>query len=106
MLYRFSQAVIFASWVTIIVMNHRLITISFALALLASALPLQSLAVSDQKHPDVLAVKVRVSANGTFELRDLYGVRVSPTIKSEVIEARDRKYGYGGETIVVMLPGW
>ena len=105
MLYRFWQAAIFASWVTIIAMNRRLPTISLALALLASALPLQALAVSDQKHPDVLAVKVRVSANGTFDIRDLYGVKVSPTIKSVVIEARDRKYGYGGKTIVVMLPG-
>lgn len=37
--------------------------------------------------------------------RDLYGVKIAPAIKSVVIEARDKKYGYGGETVVVMLPG-
>jgi hypothetical protein len=37
--------------------------------------------------------------------RDLYGVKVPPGIKLVVIEARDQKYGYGGKTLEVVLPG-
>jgi hypothetical protein len=37
--------------------------------------------------------------------RDMYGAKIPPGIKSVVIEARDQKYGYGGKTIVVALPG-
>jgi hypothetical protein len=37
--------------------------------------------------------------------RDLYGVSIPPTIKTVVVQARDRKYGYGGRTVEVILPG-
>jgi hypothetical protein len=37
--------------------------------------------------------------------RDLYGVTIPTDIKTVVIQARDRKYGYGGKTIEVALPG-
>ncbi|MEO7338541.1 MAG: hypothetical protein ABIV63_18355 [Caldimonas sp.] len=37
--------------------------------------------------------------------RDMYGVKVPVGITSVVIEARDQKYGYGGKTVVVVLPG-
>lgn len=37
--------------------------------------------------------------------RDLYGVTIPPGVRSVVIQARDRKYGYGGRTVEVALPG-
>lgn len=37
--------------------------------------------------------------------RDLYGVTIPAGIKSVIIQARDRKYGYGGNTLQVTLPG-
>lgn len=37
--------------------------------------------------------------------RDIYGVKVPPGIKSVLVEARDQKFGYGGKTIEVKLPG-
>lgn len=37
--------------------------------------------------------------------RDLYGVRIPPDVRVVVMQARDRKYGYGGKTIEVALPG-
>lgn len=37
--------------------------------------------------------------------RDLYGVKIPPGIRRVVIQARDQKYGYGGKTIEVALPG-
>ncbi|MDP2265318.1 MAG: hypothetical protein Q8J70_02075 [Thiobacillus sp.] len=37
--------------------------------------------------------------------RDLYGVTIPPGINSVVIQARDKKYGYGGKTLHVTLPG-
>lgn len=37
--------------------------------------------------------------------RDLYGVRVPPGIRSVRIDARDQRYGYGGKSIEVALPG-
>lgn len=37
--------------------------------------------------------------------RDLYGVTIPLDVKFVVIQARDQKYGYGGKTLKVSLPG-
>lgn len=37
--------------------------------------------------------------------RDLYGVKIPPGVRSVVVQARDQKYGYGGKTMQVELPG-
>jgi hypothetical protein len=37
--------------------------------------------------------------------RDLYGVKVPAGVRSVIIEARDQKFGYGGKTVEVRLPG-
>jgi hypothetical protein len=37
--------------------------------------------------------------------RDLYGVSIAPGVKRVVIQARDQRYGYGGKTLELVLPG-
>lgn len=37
--------------------------------------------------------------------RDLYGVHIPAGIRSVTIQARDQKFGYGGKTVNVPLPG-
>lgn len=37
--------------------------------------------------------------------RDLYGVRVPRGVRNVVVHARDQKFGYGGRTVELMLPG-
>lgn len=37
--------------------------------------------------------------------RDLHGVAIPAGIRTVVVQARDRKYGYGGKTLEVALPG-
>jgi len=37
--------------------------------------------------------------------RDLYGVRIPRGIPTVTVQARDQKYGYGGKTVEVALPG-
>jgi hypothetical protein len=37
--------------------------------------------------------------------RDLYDVTIPPDIGTVTIQARDQKYGYGGKTVEVPLPG-
>ncbi|MHB1198526.1 MAG: hypothetical protein ACYCZ6_03010 [Polaromonas sp.] len=37
--------------------------------------------------------------------RDLYGVSIPLAVKNVVVQARDQKYGYGGKTVEVTLPG-
>jgi hypothetical protein len=37
--------------------------------------------------------------------RDLYGVKVPAEVKKVVVQARDGKYGYGGKSVEVVLPG-
>jgi hypothetical protein len=37
--------------------------------------------------------------------RDLYGVKIPAGIKKVRIQGRDQKYGYGGKTMDVSLPG-
>lgn len=37
--------------------------------------------------------------------RDLYGVMIPPQTRKVVVQGRDQKFGYGGKTFEVMLPG-
>jgi hypothetical protein len=37
--------------------------------------------------------------------RELTGVAIPPGVRSVVVQARDRTYGYGGKTVEVALPG-
>ncbi len=37
--------------------------------------------------------------------RDLYGVSIPPGVGVVVVQARDQKYGYGGKTFELALPG-
>lgn len=37
--------------------------------------------------------------------RDLYGVTIPTGVKSVTVQARDKKFGYGGKTVEVSLPG-
>lgn len=112
---------------------------------LAAAAP----ARAEQRHPDVVEVRVRARGGGVFDFdvtvsspydtpqryadafrvtdgaervfgerilwhdhadeqpftRDLYGVRIPAGIVEVVVEARDRRHGYGGRTMRVALPG-
>lgn len=36
--------------------------------------------------------------------RDLYGVKIPSAIKLVVVQARDKRFGYGGKTVEVALP--
>lgn len=36
--------------------------------------------------------------------RDLYGVRIPSATKVVVVQARDRRFGYGGKTVEVAFP--
>jgi hypothetical protein len=102
-----------------------------------------------QKHPDVVAVKVRAAGPDRFAFdvtvsspydtpqryadairvagkdgtvfgervllhdhadeqpftRDLYGVRIPRAVRVVVIQARDQRFGYGGKTVEIALPG-
>jgi hypothetical protein len=86
----------------------------------------QPAAPSPQKFPDVVAAKVRASGVDTFDFdvtvsstydtpqryadafrvkgKDgvVYGERVLRTV---MVQARDQRFGYGGKTIDVVLPG-
>jgi hypothetical protein len=37
--------------------------------------------------------------------RDLYGVSIPTGVRTVIIQARDQKYGYGGKTMEIVLPG-
>lgn len=37
--------------------------------------------------------------------RDLYDVRIPLNVHTVVIQARDQRYGYGGKTVEIILPG-
>jgi hypothetical protein len=37
--------------------------------------------------------------------RDLYGVKVPPAVRVVVVQARDQRFGYGGKSLDVLLPG-
>lgn len=37
--------------------------------------------------------------------RDLYGVRIPRAVKVVIVQARDKRFGYGGKTVEVVLPG-
>jgi hypothetical protein len=38
-------------------------------------------------------------------IRDLYGVYIPPDVRAVVVQARDQKYGYGGKSVQVVVPG-
>ena len=37
--------------------------------------------------------------------RDLYGVSIPERVRAVVVQARDQKFGYGGKSMQVVLPG-
>jgi hypothetical protein len=37
--------------------------------------------------------------------RDLYGVKIPADVRAVVVQGRDQKFGYGGKTMLVKLPG-
>ncbi|MEW5882057.1 MAG: hypothetical protein AB1761_16630 [Pseudomonadota bacterium] len=37
--------------------------------------------------------------------RELYGVTIPPGVRSVLVQARDLRYGYGGRSVEVALPG-
>lgn len=37
--------------------------------------------------------------------RDLHGVRIPRAVRSVTVQARDQKFGYGGRTVELTLPG-
>ncbi len=37
--------------------------------------------------------------------RDLHAVKIPRTVRAVVVQARDQRFGYGGKTIDVVLPG-
>jgi hypothetical protein len=37
--------------------------------------------------------------------RDLHGVRIPPGVRTVIVQARDSRYGYGGRTAELALPG-
>ena len=37
--------------------------------------------------------------------RDLHSVRIAPSVKAVLVQARDQKHGYGGRSVQVRLPG-
>ncbi len=37
--------------------------------------------------------------------RELTAVAIPPGVRSVIVQARDRKYGYGGKTVEIALPG-
>jgi hypothetical protein len=125
---------------------------AFALAAFSATVAIvhaQTPAAALQKHPDVVAVKVRAGTAGRFDFdvtvsspydapdryadafrvsskdgrvygerkllhdhageqpftRDLYGVAVPAGVRVVVVQARDSRFGYGGKTMDVALPG-
>ncbi len=130
-------------------MRRRVHLIAFGAALAVVALPLAAADPAQQKHPDVLAAKVRPSGADTFDFdvtvsspydtpqryadafrvmgkdgavfgervllhdhageqpftRDLHGVKIPPAVRIVVVQARDQRFGYGGKTLEVQLPG-
>jgi hypothetical protein len=37
--------------------------------------------------------------------RDLYGLKIPKSIKQVVVQGRDQRFGYGGKSLQVQLPG-
>lgn len=121
------------------------------MALAAALVPLAALGQTrtEQRLPDIVAVKVRAAGPDQFDFdvtvsspydtparyadafrvstpdgavlgerkplhdhqgeqpftRDLHGVKVARHIKTVVVQGRDQKFGYGGKTVQVQLPG-
>jgi hypothetical protein len=132
-------------------MYLRLLAIVLAVVLATGVelAPARAADAAAQKHPDVLAVKVRATGAETFDFdvtvsspydtpqryadafrvrgddgtvygerkllhdhageqpftRDLYGVKIPRAVRTVVVQARDQRFGYGGKTIKVALPG-
>jgi hypothetical protein len=132
-------------------MGHPSLTSALVIALAIGVGPEPALAAdaAAQKHPDVLAAKVRSAGADKFDFdvtvsspydtpqryadgfrvlgkngtvygerklwhdhageqpftRDLYGVKIPNAAHKVVIQARDQRFGYGGKTIEVALPG-
>jgi hypothetical protein len=128
--------------------RFRLLAAALAIALPGLAAPVWA-AEPAQKHPDVIAVKVRASGPDRFDFavtisspydlperyadafrvigkdgtvygerellhdhaaeqpftRDLYAVKVPRAVQVVVVQGRDRRYGYGGKSVEVTLPG-
>ncbi len=120
-----------------------------ALAIVTSAVGAQRQPAGEQKHPDVVDVRVRASGSARFDFdvtisspydtperyadafrvlgpdgrvlgervllhdhadeqpftRDLQGVAIPPGIRMVRVQARDRRHGYGGKMVEVILPG-
>jgi len=123
--------------------------LAVALAIGVQSEPARAADRAAQKHPDVLAVKVRATGTDTFDFdvtvsspydtpqryadafrvfgsdgtiyserkllhdhaseqpftRDLYGVKIPRGVRGVVVQARDQRFGYGGKTVQVALPG-
>lgn len=123
--------------------------IAVAVGLATAGTPLPAAEGVQQKHPDVLAAKVRSSGADRFDFdvtvsspydtpqryadafrvmgrdgavfgerillhdhateqpftRDLYGVKIPRAVRLVVVQARDRRFGYGGKIVEVGLPG-
>jgi hypothetical protein len=122
---------------------------ALAIAIAVPVSPVRAAGPAQQKHPDVIAAKIRPSGPDRFDFdvtvsspydtpqryadafrvmakdgtvygervllhdhageqpftRDLYGVKVPRTVKVVVVQARDQRFGYGGKTIEISLPG-
>lgn len=135
---------------TCAIMKERFRVLAAALvAIWLVAVPACAADAKPQKHPDILAAKVRPSGSDAFDfdvtvsspydtaqryadafrvtsregvvygertlfhdhadeqpfIRDLHGVKVPRGVRHVVIQGRDKRYGYGGKTLEVNLPG-
>jgi len=131
-------------------MRRRLrLLVPLAVGLIAWSATSLAANAEEQKHPDVIAVKVQARGPETFDfdvtvsspydtaqryadafrvmgkdgtifgerkllhdhateqpfIRDLHGVKIPRELRTVIIQARDRKHGYGGKTIEAALPG-
>ncbi len=62
--------------------------------------------VTDQ-HGTVLGVRQLVHDHASEQpfTRDLYGVSIPGNVRIVAVQARDQRYGYGGKSVEVVLPG-
>ena len=61
--------------------------------------------MSADRHPFAERKLLHDHPNEQPFTRDLHGVSIPPGTRTVVVQARDRKFGYGGKTVKVMLPG-
>ena len=88
------------------------------MALGAALLIAQAPPRAEQRFPDVVSAKVRASGSSSFDFdvtvsspydtpqryADGFRVTIPRHVGKVLIQARDRKYGYGGKAIEVALP--